>query len=219
MCGHKDPFVPLDAKPFGFPFDRNIDFDIHDKNKNTLRWDFLSYCWSKSHFSHLRSVSNSMVRIIFLASIMEDEMIGSEIFTKSTTATKTSTSTTPKPTPDKNGGNDDVCKTKVQVDQVTIPKNGGMYKTWWCTKANGEMRIVKYQKVVTRWGWGKDFLKTIQWKTCKIVFYRTQVYLGSNLWGRLWMSLTPSDRSWWTTLQTIQVATPDDQILNQFKYH
>ena len=42
MCGHKDPYVPLDAKPFGFPFDRKIDFDIHGK-ENTFRWALLSY--------------------------------------------------------------------------------------------------------------------------------------------------------------------------------
>ena len=33
ICGHKDPYVPLDTKPFGFPFDRKIDFDIHGKDK------------------------------------------------------------------------------------------------------------------------------------------------------------------------------------------
>jgi hypothetical protein len=33
ICGHKDSGVILDSKPFGFPFDRNIDFNIHDKKK------------------------------------------------------------------------------------------------------------------------------------------------------------------------------------------
>ena len=33
ICGHKDANVPLDEKPFGFPFDRNIGFDIHEQNE------------------------------------------------------------------------------------------------------------------------------------------------------------------------------------------
>ena len=37
ICGHRDPEIPLDTKPFGFPFDRDIDFDIHGKEK-TLGW-------------------------------------------------------------------------------------------------------------------------------------------------------------------------------------
>lgn len=29
ICGHKDNNVKLDSKSFGFPFDRDFDFNIH----------------------------------------------------------------------------------------------------------------------------------------------------------------------------------------------
>ena len=91
-----------------------------------------------------------MVRIIFLAGIMPDEMIGSAIFTRPTTTTMRSTTTT-KQTPNETGGNDGVCKTRVMIKQVKHQKSGDMYKVWWCRKANnGRMKIVKFRKVVTR---------------------------------------------------------------------
>ena len=42
ICGHKDANVPLDEKPFGFPFDRNIGFDIHEQNE-TFGWAVVSH--------------------------------------------------------------------------------------------------------------------------------------------------------------------------------
>ena len=93
------------------------------------------------------SVSNSMVRIIFLAGVMPDEMIGSEIFKGPTTATMI---TPMKETPKQTGGNDEVCKTRVFMKRVKHQKSGNMVKVWWCRKANGKRRIVKFRKVVTR---------------------------------------------------------------------
>ena len=88
-----------------------------------------------------------MVRIIFLAGVMPDEMIGSAIFKRPTNMG----STTPmKQTPNKYSENDDVCKTRVMMTQVKHRKSGHMYKVWWCRKANGRRRIVKFRKVVTR---------------------------------------------------------------------
>ena len=90
-----------------------------------------------------------MVRIIFLAGVMPDEMIGSAIFKRPTA--KNMGSTTPiKQTPNKYSENDDVCKTRVMMTQVKHRKSGHMYKVWWCRKANGRRRIVKFRKVVTR---------------------------------------------------------------------
>ena len=33
MCGHKNLETKIDSRPFGFPFDRDIDFDIHNNHK------------------------------------------------------------------------------------------------------------------------------------------------------------------------------------------
>ena len=96
------------------------------------------------------SVSSSLVRIIFLAGIMADEMIGSEIFTKPTTTTERSTTTT-KTIPNQTRGNIGVCKTRVMMKEVMHEKSGKMYKVWWCRKDNGKMRIVKFRKSVTRY--------------------------------------------------------------------
>ena len=139
MCGHKDPYIPLDPKPFGFPFDRKIDFDIHEKN--TLGLALLLY--GIESFPPFSSVSSSLVQIIFLAGIMPDEMIGSGIFLRPTTSTMRSTTTTERTS---NG----VCKTRVMFSQVRHKKSGNLYKVWWCRIANGRMKILKYRKIVTR---------------------------------------------------------------------
>ena len=98
-----------------------------------------THCWIKPYQS-FSSVSNSKVRIIFLAGIMPNKIIGS-VFTKPTTTTTTKT----KPTSNQTG-----CKTRVATKQVKHQKSGIMYKVWWCRKASGRMKIVKFQKVVTR---------------------------------------------------------------------
>merc|ERR1711974_3280 len=128
MCGHKDPYVPLDAKPFGFPFDRKIDFDIHGKD-NTFG-----------------SVTSSVVQIIFLAGIMPDEMIGSPIFTKPSNTKPASGASSLQDllselTTNQAGRNNGVCKTRVMMKQVRHQKSGDMYKVYWCRKGSGEMRI------------------------------------------------------------------------------
>ena len=88
-----------------------------------------------------------MVRIIFLAGKIHDEMIGSSIFTEATTVR--STTTTSKPTKIKNENeNEKVCKTKIRTKLVEHKKSNSTYKVWWCRKANKKMKIVKFSKVV-----------------------------------------------------------------------
>ena len=88
ICGHKEPNVPLDAKPFGFPFDRKIDFDIHKVHEKTKTLRQALFFGITLHQSN-RSVANALVHIIFLAGITPDKMIGSPVFTTTTTTTTT----------------------------------------------------------------------------------------------------------------------------------
>ena len=86
--------MPLDAKPFGFPFDRKIDFDIHkvhEKTKTLRRALLFEITLNQSN----RSVANALVHIIFLAGITPDKMIGSPVFTTTTTTAASTEAMTP----------------------------------------------------------------------------------------------------------------------------
>ena len=93
---------------------------------------------------------------------MPDEMIGSQNFTKPSNNMRNTTKTKPASsalslqellselTANQTGGNGGVCKTRVMMKQVKHEKNGEWYKIWWCRKGNGNMRIVKFRKVLTK---------------------------------------------------------------------
>ena len=90
---------------------------------------------------------------------MQDEIIGSDIVKNATVRTiskyprsqnieKKATLGSKTLTRSQNKEIERVCKTRIAMKLVKY-KNGNTYKVWWCRKANGKMKIVKFRKVVS----------------------------------------------------------------------
>ena len=59
ICGHRNLNTKIDSRPFGFPFDRNIDFDFNSKHKYIYKITKLKFL---NMFSFL---GDAVVNIIF----------------------------------------------------------------------------------------------------------------------------------------------------------